>query len=115
MKKNNQRLWDKSFDGHRFEFHIQYNTMNTTIKDTLNEFEDFELPNDVAELLAIMLNDLHDLQIDKKSSLGSLKSLISIVEETDLDKDVLMTCIKFGMDEEISERNGGYTACAVNA
>jgi hypothetical protein len=91
-----QRIWDKRYDGHRFCFHSKYGI--TTLKDELGEFEDVELPNDVAELLARMLGDLHELQMDKKSTFGNLKSLIQIASESELDNEVLITCIKYGME-----------------
>ena len=98
MMFTNSRLFDERFDGHRFCFYSTKYTGKSVIKDTLGEFGEVELPNNLAELLATMLNDLHELQMDKKRAFSPLKSLIDIAENSDLDKDVLMTCIKYGMD-----------------
>ena len=98
LKQTNQRLWDKRFDGHRICFLLSERTGYTTIRDSLKEFGDAELPNNLAEIIAMMLNDLHNLQFDKKDTHAGLKSLINIAEESNLDNDVLIACIKFGMD-----------------
>ena len=98
-KGMHQRLYDKRFDGLRFSFHVTNDKPPMTIMvDDLEEFETIKLPKKFAELFAIMLNDLHLLQIDKKSATGGLESLIEIVKNADMDEDMLKTCIKFGMD-----------------
>ena len=85
-------------DGYRFAFHKGYDG-RTTMVDVLKIFDPVILPNNLAEVLAEMLQQQHEWYVNKGSKMGSLKELINIVNENkEMDKDVLINCIKFGME-----------------
>ena len=85
-------------DGFRFCFKRGYDG-NTKMVDTLKIFEPVYMPNNVAEVLAEMLGQQHEWLVNKKSKTSNLKALIEIVNENkEIDKDVLITCIKYGME-----------------
>ncbi len=85
-------------DGFRFLFKRGHDG-NTEMIDTLKIFEPVYMPNDVAEVLSDMLVQQHEWFVNKESKISNLKALIEIVNKNkEIDKDVLITCIKYGME-----------------
>lgn len=85
-------------DGYRFQFH--YSGIGTwEMRDVLGIFKPVTLPEEVAEVLVQMLHEQHEWYVNQDSKLNNLKSLIGIVKENeDIDKDILITCIKYATD-----------------
>ena len=97
----NNRIHDKRYDGYRFTFKVKSD--RCYMEDTLQEFPVIVMPNQMGEILSQMLGDLHQYQQNERNKINSIQSLIEVVENTDIDKDILITCIKYGMEYKVEE------------
>lgn len=92
-------------DGYRFRF-IDENNGIWLMIDDLEEFETIELPSEMAITLAKMLGEQHTYRNKIERTLIPFEKLLEIVSKQDIDKDVLITCIQYGMDYIEAMQNG---------
>ena len=86
-------------DGFRFRFVVdKLDATKVYMIDELEEFETITLPLGLSKCLAEILGEQHRYHSKYERELETLKNLIKVASQSKLDNDVLITCIKYGMD-----------------
>lgn len=79
-------------DGGRFYFRNKTDG-NMEMVDNEDVFDTIELPSNLGHYLAEVLWEHHTMKQDRSNMFAKLSALIELVQNTEMDKDVLIACI----------------------